>query len=233
MWGTNWGLMIWGGLTAVPAIGFWGAVMLAALLGVMGVRRLRGRSRVIGAGTLLLVLLLPISARAVPFTFTNGTVADATQVNANFAAVAAQAGIGPTASSTLVDLVENSPCVAGAGTGVQLDNVVDSTGVRHAFSVGAGQTLVLTTVNVQIALGVGMAGHGIGVRLARASASTFNPIEGVDVTLDANGTGRVTVPLGNGSPFGPGTVLCVSGQDINTAASVSAGAAAHGFVTTL
>jgi hypothetical protein len=230
MWGQSWGQMIWGSLTAVPAVGFWLAMVLAAFLGGLGVRRLRGRSRVVGAGALLLVLLLPISARAVPFTFTNGSVADATQVNANFAALQ---GIGPTASSTLVDLIENSTCANGASGGVQLDNVVDSTGVRHGFAVGTGQTLVLTTVNVQIALGVGMAGHGIGVRLARASAATFNPIESVDVTLDANGTGRVTVPLGNGSPFGPGTFLCVSGQDINTGATVPAGATGHGFVTTL
>jgi hypothetical protein len=34
-----------------------------------------------------LALLVPIAARAVPFTFTNGTIADASQVNANFAAV--------------------------------------------------------------------------------------------------------------------------------------------------
>jgi hypothetical protein len=40
--------------------------------------------RFMGKAMLLLVLLVPITAFAVPFTFTNGTVADATQVNQNF-----------------------------------------------------------------------------------------------------------------------------------------------------
>jgi hypothetical protein len=223
--------MIWSQVSAVPAVGFWGALALAALLGAVGVRRLRGKARLAGAGALALVLLLPISARAVPFTFTNGTVADATQVNANFAALASAQAIGPTASSSLVDLVQNSPCVFGAAQGSQLDNVVDSTGVRRAFSVATGQTLVLTTVSVALQVN-GIGGHTIFAQLARASATTFNPIEEVFVTLDANGAGRVSVPLGSGSAFGPGTFLCVSGRDVVTGATIGPAVAAHGFVTT-
>jgi hypothetical protein len=223
--------MIWGGVATVPAVGFWGAVALGALLGSLGVRRLRGRPRMVGAGALLLALLLPISARAVPFTFTNGTIADATQVNANFAALQ---GIGPTASSTLVDLVENSNCASGASGGLQLDNVVDSTGSRHGFALSTGQTLVLTSVDLWVGGGGGLAGHTVSVRLARSTTTTFNPIESVYVTLDANGFGRATVPLGNGSPFAPGAFLCISGQDLVTAATIPVpGAAGHGFVTTL
>jgi hypothetical protein len=81
--------MIWGRITPVPAIGFWGAMLLGAVLGAVGVRRLRGaRPRTLGALALGLGLLIPLSARAVSLiTFTNGTVADANQVNANFAAL--------------------------------------------------------------------------------------------------------------------------------------------------
>src|SRR5262245_53342039 len=108
MWGSIWGQMIWGQQPAVPAVGFWGAMLLAAALGLLGVRHLRGaRPRAIGLLTLVVVLLVPLTVRAVPFVFANGTVADANQVNANFAAVQ---GIGPTSATQLVDLVQNSQC---------------------------------------------------------------------------------------------------------------------------
>jgi len=88
MWGQNWGQMIWGG-TPVPAIGFWGTLLLGAVLGAVGVSFLRGRKpRTVGAIVLALALIIPISARAITLiTFTNGTIADANQVNANFAAL--------------------------------------------------------------------------------------------------------------------------------------------------
>jgi hypothetical protein len=80
--------MIWNGLTSVPAIGFWGALLLGVVLGVAGVWCLRRvRPRVLGMTALGLAILIPVSVGAVPFTFTNGTAADANQVNANFAAV--------------------------------------------------------------------------------------------------------------------------------------------------
>jgi hypothetical protein len=40
-----------------------------------------------GKTMVLLILLVPIGAFAVPFTFSNGTVADASQVNQNFASL--------------------------------------------------------------------------------------------------------------------------------------------------
>jgi hypothetical protein len=80
----------WGGMTA---IGFWSAVALGALLVVVGRRFLarQPRPRAVGFLALALASLLPISGAiaALPFVFTNGTVADATQVNANFAALSA------------------------------------------------------------------------------------------------------------------------------------------------
>jgi hypothetical protein len=99
--------MHWTGSTNVPALGFWGVLILGAALGVVGVRYLRGaRPRHIGLMTLALAILIPISVRAVPFTFANGTAADALQVNANFAAVTPLTGFniteatGPFATNT-------------------------------------------------------------------------------------------------------------------------------------
>jgi hypothetical protein len=73
---------------SVPALGLWGAIFFGVVLGVVGVRLLRGaRPRALGALVLGLAILIPLTARALPFTFTNGTIADANQVNANFAAL--------------------------------------------------------------------------------------------------------------------------------------------------
>jgi hypothetical protein len=69
-------------------MGLGAAFVLGILLAVLGVRLLRsGRARrLVGALTVLAACLLPVSVAlaALPFTFTNGTVADANQVNANF-----------------------------------------------------------------------------------------------------------------------------------------------------
>jgi hypothetical protein len=80
--------MIWGGVHAVPALGQWAMLGLGVVLGAAGVLALRrakpARAAFLGG---VLAVLLPVSAVALPFTFTNGTVADATQVNANLAAL--------------------------------------------------------------------------------------------------------------------------------------------------
>jgi hypothetical protein len=85
--------MLWGQYT-IPATGFWGAMLLGAVLGVVGVRLLRGaKPRTLGALTLGLALIIPISARAITLiSFNNGAVADANQVNANFAALTPVSG---------------------------------------------------------------------------------------------------------------------------------------------
>jgi hypothetical protein len=87
MWNQNWGTMIWGRASqAVPLLGPLGLLLLAMLLMLSGAILLRDPAarRRMGKAMALLVLLVPLSAFAVPFTFTNGTVADATQVNQNF-----------------------------------------------------------------------------------------------------------------------------------------------------
>jgi hypothetical protein len=90
MWGQSWGQLIWGRAAAVPGVSFWGAMLLGAGLLLLGRRLLaRGSGR---AQTLMLAahaFLLPLSSAlaALPFSFTNGTVADANQVNSNFSAL--------------------------------------------------------------------------------------------------------------------------------------------------
>lgn len=91
MWGQAWGTMIWTKAPShVPAMGFWGLVALGAAMLFVGYTFLkRGvRPGAIGLTVLVLAFVLPISGAlaALPFTFANGTVADANQVNANFQA---------------------------------------------------------------------------------------------------------------------------------------------------
>ena len=93
MWSQNWGSMIWGRVSqAVPVMGPLGLMLLAMVLMVLGAILLRNpaRRRFMGKAAALLILLVPITAFAVPFTFTNGTIADATQVNQNFASLEAR-----------------------------------------------------------------------------------------------------------------------------------------------
>jgi hypothetical protein len=94
MWGLQWGQFLWGRSTPIPAIGFWGTMLLGAVLGVVGVRLLRGaKPRTLGALALGLALIVPLTARAITLiSFTNGTLADANQVNANFAALTPVSG---------------------------------------------------------------------------------------------------------------------------------------------
>jgi hypothetical protein len=93
MWNLGkWGSLIWGASQPVPWAGPVALVGMALLLLVMGrvlIRSDRAAHRVAFAGVFLLAMV-PVVAFAVPHTFVNGTVANATQVNANFTAVEAR-----------------------------------------------------------------------------------------------------------------------------------------------
>jgi hypothetical protein len=233
MWGQSWGQMIWGQAAVVPAVGFWGAMLLGAALGAWGVRRLRGpRPRVVGTIVLCLALLLPISARALPFTFTNGTVADATQVNANFAAVVAAQSIGPTTSSNMIDLEPSGACPQSS-SGIALQLFIDHNGVGNSFSIATGQTLILTTVSAGFSLGTGSANHAVLVAFYRFGSAGGSPFETTIINLDAAGGGSASLNLGSGTAFGPGTKLCVLAQDITNFNNPNPTFAnAHGYLTT-
>jgi hypothetical protein len=234
----------------VPPIGIWyrvwtatpgwipthdapsGAIVLAALLGAWAVTRLRGaRPQWIGMIALAIAPLVPISARAVPFTFTNGRVADANQVNANFAALSGQ-GLAPTASGNLVDLTQGSVCPESA-QGTVVNNLVDSTGIGSTFSIPAGQTFVLENVSTSIAAGAASANHAISFRVFRFTPAGGGQIDVANITLNSQGAGSATIPFGAGSPFAAGTNLCVFAQDLGTFAFVTPfSTSAHGFLTT-
>ena len=104
MWGTNWGEMIWGGgvapATSVP-FSAWALISLGVIIGVIGT--LASRNRSMRVFSIMLVSMLPALAVALvlPHTFTNGTIADANQVNANFSAIV---GSAPTIQNVDVDI---------------------------------------------------------------------------------------------------------------------------------
>src|SRR5262249_53711812 len=109
MWGQKWGQTIWGGVQAVPAFTFWSSVVLCALLMMLGLRMLRANRRAGGLAVLVLALATPLTARAftLPYTFANNTVADANQVNANFAALAATRAYGFVNANATLDPMNN------------------------------------------------------------------------------------------------------------------------------
>ena len=89
MWGEVWGTLVWRGAAAVPFMGPGGWLLLGAVLGVVGWSMLGRHPRIAGASVAIALLAVPVVgiALTVPHAFTNGTVADADQVNANFQAV--------------------------------------------------------------------------------------------------------------------------------------------------
>jgi hypothetical protein len=228
--------MIWGGTTAVPALSTWAAIVLGALLLAFGVRRLRGpRPRVVGALALALAVLVPLSARALPFVFANGTVADATQVNANFAALA---GIAPTATSALVDLTGSNTATCPGGP---LANMrILPNGNFSTLNIAAGQTFVVTEINVGLSFGPSFANHTMAVEVGRTPVDTSGNgqfgtiVEQRAITLDGRGAGNLNWTYAAGSAYGPNTAVCVNVFDQNLGARTTNGVVfVHGYLTTL
>ena len=90
-WGDNWGVMVWGAApSAVPSIDGLGLGLLALVLIGLAIRGLRSRATL---GLMVLASFVGAADLAeaqvtIPNTFTNGEVADAAEVNANFSALA-------------------------------------------------------------------------------------------------------------------------------------------------
>lgn len=89
MWGTNaWGLFAWGGVP-VPLLSPLGLVLLAGCLAVLIALMLRRRNTrsalaTMAVATLTVSLLASAGTISLPNTFSNGTTANADEVNANF-----------------------------------------------------------------------------------------------------------------------------------------------------
>ncbi len=92
MWGIeSWGEMIWGGGATVPTLplGMLLALMFGCFLaGGYFLRPERRDQRGVFLAALLFAIPISVGALTLPNTFVNGSVADASEVNANFAAVA-------------------------------------------------------------------------------------------------------------------------------------------------
>jgi hypothetical protein len=91
-WGDNWGVMVWGAAApaAVPMMDGLGLGLLALVLIGLAIRGLRSRATL---GLMVLASFVGAADLAeaqvtIPNTFTNGEVADAAEVNANFSALA-------------------------------------------------------------------------------------------------------------------------------------------------
>ena len=94
-WGENWGTLTWGAaIAAVPTMGKLAVLVLALGLGGLAARFIQ-QSRA-AASLLVIAFVLPMlspvanaQTESVPHTFSDGSVADADEVNENFAALVA------------------------------------------------------------------------------------------------------------------------------------------------
>ena len=94
-WGDdNWGALVFGAGVAppvVPGLGLLGGTILAMGLAATAAWMLRKRRPALGLSLMLVLVAIPLAVVAgtvtQPHTFTNGTVADADEVNENFTAV--------------------------------------------------------------------------------------------------------------------------------------------------
>jgi hypothetical protein len=149
MWGQSWGQMIWGkqASAAVPALPGGMLLLLAGLLLWVGYRmgRRQHAPRLMAVAIGFGLALVPIaivhatSTFGVPFSFTNGTVADATQVNQNFSALTAEINALRNQTSVLTD------CDFGSRAGTLVDCALGNGG---ASIVAPGDNALVSAVRV-------------------------------------------------------------------------------------
>ena len=112
-WGENWGVMVWGAApSAVPSIDGLGLGLLALVLIGLAVRGLRSRATL---GLMVLASFVGAADLAeaqvtIPNTFTDGTPALASEVNANFEALAS--AVNASDCATAADVVCNPASVS-------------------------------------------------------------------------------------------------------------------------
>lgn len=93
MWGEDWGNLTWGSvISAQVPLGAWALLLLGFLVGVFAVRAKghRANAMVIALAIFVVPAVALTATGALPFTFSNGTPADADEVNANFEALETQ-----------------------------------------------------------------------------------------------------------------------------------------------
>ena len=180
MWGEHWGTMIWGGV-AVPVLGLLGLVMLGAVLCLTARRWTPGRPQRWRVAALVLAVGLPLAVLAdtvvIPHVFSNGTVADAVQVNANFNALVVESN----AQDARIGALEAAPGVSGyeiqqrsivlTGTPAGLNNSADCPAGKRAVGGGYRLSAGVTTLRIDISAPLS---DGSGWQLS-AFLSGFSP----------------------------------------------------------
>ena len=222
-WGEPWGVMVWGAApSAVPSMDGLGLGLLVLILIGLAIRGLRSRS------TLGLVMLASFVGAAdlaeaevtIPNTFTNGEVAEAAEVNANFSALAdaldvtvpnsfANSGIADadevnsnfTALKTAVDTFTNDLAAAKSAT----DTAFANGSIQGAASVD------ITTDNTAVCTTAG------GTYDAGTDSCS------VDITTD-----NAAVCTTAGGTYDAGTDSCAVDITTDNAAAEAVAAAAAG-----
>ena len=195
MWGENWGEMIWGSASSASAVqvplGPWSLILLGFMLGLCAVYASRNRkARMFTLTIVLLVPLVSTIAATLPHTFSNGTPANADQVNANFEALL-------TSVNTLEQRVEMMESVLSVGDGdiVKLKGSVITIDASTSLKIDSANTLDISGINQTNIKG------GI-LRLNNGSVPNARVLDPVQVTCVAPALGAAFVCTGNILPPG-------------------------------
>ena len=160
MWGSGtWGQMIWGGPgEAVPLLAPGGLLLLVVLMIASTSIALRRGHSTLSISLFVLALLVPIAGYAasvaVPNVFTNGTIADADEVNANFDAVAVAINDNDTKVDAVSALFGANTSFANAGSGGEctLADVWLTAGAVSSGVPAQGQLLLIANYNALFSL---------------------------------------------------------------------------------
>lgn len=194
MWGfENWGELICGSeASPVPLTSPLGLILLTALLLLGAVYTLRRRHWTLAMTLSAIVLAIPLAAYAgsvvLPNVFTNGTTANAPEVNANFDALVAGVNDNDARIDALSSLFGVNTSMASAGTGAQC-------------TLGA----VWLTAGI-IASGVPAEGQLLGIAENMSLFSLLGP------TYGGNSPTSFALPdLRDAAPNGLTYVICTAG----------------------
>ena len=189
-WGDeNWGTMLWGLPLDVPNLPGFGLIALAIGLSATAAWTLRKRRPGLGLTLLLVLVAVPLVVAAgtltVPNTFTNGTVADADEVNANFGSVKAA-----------VD-DNDGRITINAGGASAAQSTANAAVLDAAAAQGTADTAVLNAATAQSTANSALATADAAAAVSIASASV-------------NSAGVLELTLSDGTVLNAGTVSAAS-----------------------
>jgi len=240
-WGDeNWGTMLWGQSVPVPVPGLEWFGLLVLALGLLATTAwtLRKRRPGLGLPVLLVLLAIPLVVAAgtlnVPNTFTNGTVADPDEVNANFGSVKAEVDDNFNRTTTNAVAAANAQSTADAAaaghtvnTDTQLTEAqVDGFVANNGFSTGGHTVDTNTQLSGGEVLGV-VANSGL-FAAATVVVTAQSTADAAQATATANQTrldtqGPHERPSFNNTAVGNSALLDNNSQgSSNTAVGVNA-----------